>query len=227
MPRNRPETPGPDDQPAGLALVFLLAAFAGTVDACGLSILKDLYVSFMSGNTTSLARALAQQDWPRAGLLGEIIGGFVAGAAGGEALALLAGRYRLPVVILAVAAILTVPPLARAAAVPAMVFAMGALNAAMLKAGPVPVSVTYATGALVKFGQGLSRWIFGQARDATWLQQTVPWLGLLAGASVAALTIFRVGTRTYAALPLVALAMAVASYAAVPDAESASSPNPE
>ena len=50
------------NKPAGLAIVVLLAALAGAVDACGLSVLSTLYVSFMSGNTTQLAAAAARAD---------------------------------------------------------------------------------------------------------------------------------------------------------------------
>ena len=149
-------------------------------------------------------------------LLGEIIGCFVAGAAAGEAVALSVGRLRLPVVILMTAAFLTLPLLAAMAAVPAMTFSMGALNAAMHKAGAVPVSVTYATGSLVKFGQGLTRWLCRAETGVAWLQQTVPWLGLLAGATLAALSLKDVGALTNQALPVLALVLALVAYMAVP-----------
>jgi uncharacterized membrane protein YoaK (UPF0700 family) len=218
MPDNN-RADGTDDKPTGLALVCCLAALAGAVDACGLALLKDLYVSFMSGNTTSLGRAVAQADWQRVRLLAGIIAMFVTGAAAGDAIALLAGRFRLPVVVLVAAFVLAVPPVAMGVAVPCMTFSMGALNAAMHKAGPVQVSVTYATGTLVKLGQGLSRWAFGVANGTEWLQQTVPWIGLFVGATLAACAMGAVGMRSFAALPVLALAIAVAAYVAVPREE--------
>ena len=207
---------GTDDKPTGLALVGCLAALAGAVDACGLYLLKDFYVSFMSGNTTSLGRAVAQGDWPRVVLLAQIICTFVAGAACGEAVAIWTGRFKLPSVVLGAAAVLAIPAVAPGHAVLAMTFAMGGLNAAMQKAGPLNVSVTFATGALVRFGQGLSRFAFGQADGAGWIQQAVPWLGLLAGAIVATASMGFIGMRTFAFLPALALAVTVAAYFAVP-----------
>ena len=207
---------GTDDKPTGLLLVGSLAALAGAVDACGLSLLRNFYVSFMSGNTTSLGRAAAQGDWARVALLAQIIGMFVAGAATGEAVAIWTGRFKLPAVVLGAAAVLAIPPVAHNVAVLAMTFAMGGLNAAMQKAGPLNVSVTFATGALVRFGQGLTRFIFGKGDGAGWMQQTVPWLGLLVGATMATAAMGAIGTRTFAFLPALALAVTVAAYFAVP-----------
>ncbi len=211
-----PRSDGTDDTQTGLLLVCGLAALAGAVDACGLAFLRDLYVSFMSGNTTSLGRALAMQDWHRVILVCEIVGMFVAGAGAGEALGLLAGRYRLPAVVFAAALILALPPLARPAAVPAMTFAMGALNAAMQKAGPLSVSITYVTGMLVKFGRGLGQLACGRRPEKLLVLHIVPWAGLLAGATLGALCMGRYGERTYLALPPLALALAACAYAAVP-----------
>ena len=204
--------------PVSLVIVWLLAALAGAVDASGLSLLKDLFVSFMSGNTTSLGVALANADWPRVLLIAGIITAFVAGAIAGTVLAHAASRYHLPVVTLTVAGILAVPLVFPVAAVLAMTFAMGTLNAAIQQAGSVKVSLTFVTGALVKFGQGVGRLLCGQTDDWTWLQQAVPWTGLLAGAAVAALCMDRYGQPVFAALPVAALLMALVSWFALPRA---------
>ena len=206
------------DLPLGLALVFALSALAGAVDACGLTILKDLFVSFMSGNTTSLAVAIGHGD--RARILGilPLIVTFVAGAAAGTVLAILAGRRHLPVVVLAVALILALPLVAPAATVLAMTCAMGALNAAMNRAGAVSVSLTYVTGTLVKLGAGLGHLVCGRAKDWVWLEQGVPWLGLVTGGVLAALGLSHVGKATIDALPLVALAIAIGAWLALPRA---------
>jgi len=58
---------------------------------------------------------------------------------------------------------------------------MGGLSSAMHRAGVVNVSLTYVTGALVKFGQGLGRWLTGR-RGEKWGAQAMPWVGILAGA---------------------------------------------
>ena len=206
-----------DNEAVGLVIVWLLAALAGSVDACGLTLLKDLYVSFMSGNTTSLGLALARPDWPRAALAAGIVATLVGGAAAGTVVATLAGRRHLPVVILFVAAVLAAPLAHPAATVWAMTSAMGALNAATQHAGPVQVRVTYMTGTLVKLGQGLGRLLCGSQKDWTWLQQAVPWTGLLAGAFAASLLLARYGERTFPALPIAAAGLALTTFAASRD----------
>ncbi len=206
--------PGPDrrdsgaDVAVGLLVACCLAALAGAVDACGLSVLHDLYVSFMSGNTTSLGSALAGGHWARAWLIAAVIVSFVGGAAGGTVLATIAGGYRLPVVLAAVAVVLAVPCLVPRGTVPAMPLAMGMLNAAMQQAGPVSVSITYVTGTLVKLGRGLGLALLGQADGKDWLLQAVPWVGLLAGATAATLGLAVFGRLTFLAPPLAAMLLA-------------------
>ena len=207
---------GTDNLPIGLVTVFILSALAGAVDACGLAILKDLFVSFMSGNSTSLAVAIGQGDRARMAQIAPIIVTFVAGAAAGTVVAILIGRLRLPAVVLMVAIVLALPVVAPTATVLAMTFAMGALNAAMNRAGTVNVSVTYVTGTLVKVGAGLGHLICGQAKDWTWLEQGMPWLGMVSGGLVAAVSLAHVGPWTINALSPAALLIAVGTWLAVP-----------
>jgi uncharacterized membrane protein YoaK (UPF0700 family) len=133
---------GLGDKRLGLLIVCCLSALAGAVDASGFYLLKDLYVSFMSGNTTSMAAALARGDMARVGLIFGIIAAFVAGAAAGTVLGVLAGWRHVPVGILAVALILLVPVADKGWAIEAMAFAMGMLNATVHQAGSVEVAVT-------------------------------------------------------------------------------------
>jgi uncharacterized membrane protein YoaK (UPF0700 family) len=114
-----------DDEPTGLAVVWWLAALAGAVDASGVSILKDLYVSFMSGNTTSFGIAIAQADWSRVRLIAGILATFVGGAATGAIVAIVVGRYHLPIIVAIVAALLAVAAAVMEVVVPTMTFAMG------------------------------------------------------------------------------------------------------
>lgn len=197
---------------AGLAVAALLSSFAGAVDACGLSILKDLFVSFMSGNTTSLGVALGRWDIPRIALISEIIGAFVIGAAAGTILATLVGRHHLAAVVLAVAVALCVPLAMPAWTIVVTTFAMGALNAAMDHAGAVSVSITYVTGTLVKLGRGLGLLLCGRSRDLAWVQQAVSWVGILCGATLAELSLIRFGHATFVALPLAALTVSALAY---------------
>ena len=69
---------------------------------------------------------------------------------------------------------------------------MGALNAAMNKVGGASVSLTYVTGALVKFGQGAGNWLTGRRADTSWLLQAPMWASLLAG-SIVAVMVQRLG----------------------------------
>jgi uncharacterized membrane protein YoaK (UPF0700 family) len=209
-PPNPPD--GTRDAKAGLLIVCALAALAGAVDASGFFLLKDLYVSFMSGNSTSMASALAHGDLPRVGLIAGILAAFVAGAAAGTVIGVLTGRWHAPLVILAAAAVLVIPVVMPAGSIPAMTFAMGMLNATIRQAGPVEVTVTYVTGTLAKLGRGLGLLICGQARDWTWLAQCVPWLGLVAGAALATLALTRIGLVTLFALPVIAAIIAAATW---------------
>ncbi len=203
------------DAKLGLATVCCLAALAGAVDACGLSLLHDLYVSFMSGNTTSLGAAIAEGNLARAGLIALILSAFVGGAAFGTVAATLAGRHRLSVILALIAPLLALPSFTRHGEAVALTFAMGMLNASMQQAGPVSVSVTYVTGTLVKLGRGLGMLAIGQAENADWLLQAVPWLGLFAGAVAATFGLHAHQSVTLAALPVVALVAAFTAWRVV------------
>jgi uncharacterized membrane protein YoaK (UPF0700 family) len=55
-----------------------------------------------------------------------------------------------------------------------MAFAMGALNASMHRTGNIPVSLTFVTGMLVRFGQGLGKLLIRRATGWNWLAQAAP-----------------------------------------------------
>ncbi|MBV9750672.1 MAG: DUF1275 family protein [Acetobacteraceae bacterium] len=188
-----------------------MAFLAGATDVCGLSRLRDLFVSFMSGNTTMLGLALGSGDWPRGALILEIVGLFVAGAAAGAALESLGNRPHAAVVTCVVTLVLAVPLIQPRWTVAALVLAMGALNAAMSRVGEVTVSLTYVTGTLVKFGQGLGRTLCGTPGGWVWLWQLPMWLSLLAGATAAAVVERRFGGEAYW-WPLPALALGLALW---------------
>ena len=176
----------------GLLLAGLLAGLAGMVDAVGFLHLGHLFVSYMSGNTTQMALALGRDRAAEAGSILWLMVLFVAGAAGGQVLARSTGRRHLTCVLAAVAALLAAAASRGTAAAP-MVLAMGALNAAMHRAGNVAVSLTYVTGTLVKFGQGLGDLLIGEAGGWAWAAQALPWLGLVAGGVVAGAGYMRLG----------------------------------
>jgi uncharacterized membrane protein YoaK (UPF0700 family) len=176
----------------GLILAMALAGLAGMVDAIGYIRLQNLFVSFMSGNTTQLAVAIGHSRFAEAQPILMLIPVFVLGAAGGQLLAHATGRRHLTAVLVSVTILLVLAAVFDTAPLP-MVLAMGGLNAAMHRAGDVPVSLTYVTGTLVKFGQGLADFVTGRAKGWAWAEQALPWIGLLAGGIIAAAAQHRVG----------------------------------
>ena len=187
-----------------------MAFLAGATDVCGLSRLHNLFVSFMSGNTTMLAFALGQGDLTRAGMVAELIGLFVGGAFVGTIIAVMSGRRHLSIVTFVVAIMLAAASAWPAATAAILVLAMGILNAAMHRAGATGVSLTYVTGVLVKFAQGLGHAVCGQPSDPSWPLQGVLWLALFAGAAVSTLALLRWPTSDILfALSLLALLLAV------------------
>ncbi len=178
------------------ALVFAggMAFLAGATDAYGFVNLQGLYVSFMSGNTTMLGMALGGGGLARAATIAGLIGMFVVGAAAGEVLFNLAGRFRVAAVPIMVSVLLCIPLAMPGWTAVALVLAMGALNAAMSKVGSASISLTYVTGALVKFGQGAGNWLTRRRADISWLLQAPMWMSLLAG-SIAAAMVQRLGAE--------------------------------
>ncbi len=161
-----------------------MAMLAGATDVYGLTRLRDLFVSFMSGNTTLLGVALGHEDWARGGAILLLIGLFVTGAAVGALLEVVGGRRHVGLVACAVACALAVPLLWPASAAAIFVLAMGALNASLSRIGDASVTLTYVTGTLVKLGQGIGHALCGRSAGWSWLWQAPMWLSLLAGATL-------------------------------------------
>jgi uncharacterized membrane protein YoaK (UPF0700 family) len=176
----------------GLVVAGSLAALAGFVDAIGYLHLSGLFVSYMSGNSTQLAVALGQGNLGEAGTIAELIALFVLGAAAGQILAGYTGRWHMTCVLVGVAVLLAIAGVLATAPEP-MVLAMGALNAAMHRAGNIPVSLTFVTGVLVRFGQGLGDFLMRRTKGWNWLVQAVPWAGLIAGATGGGAAYVRIG----------------------------------
>ena len=176
----------------GLVLAGLLAALAGMVDVIGYLHLDGFFVSYMSGNSTQLAAALGQGNLSAAGTITKLVVLFVMGAAAGQVLGGLTGEWHMSGVLAVVTVLLAIAALLATAPEP-MVFAMGALNASMHRAGTIPVSLTFVTGVLVRFGQGLGDILTRRSRERKWVAQAVPWFGLIAGATVGGAAFTRVG----------------------------------
>jgi uncharacterized membrane protein YoaK (UPF0700 family) len=204
-----------------------MALLAGATDVYGLAYLNNLYVSFMSGNTTMLGVALGSGDWTRTHLIAVLVGAFVAGAVAGEVLAILAGARHAAIVVLTVAAVLAVPLIEPNWTAQAFVVAMGALNASITRIGTATVSLTYVTGTLVKFGQGLGKTLCGRPAGWSWLLQAPLWFSLLAGSVGATLVRHRLGGSVVWPLPVLALLLALAAFGIRPDQGRRELPPPE
>ncbi|MFM7350099.1 MAG: YoaK family protein [Erythrobacter sp.] len=158
-------------EPARQRLAFGLAGLAGLVDATGFVVAGGYFTSFMSGNTTRMGVELARQPVlalaPLA-LIGCFLTGVIAGALIG---ARFAGRHKR-VLLGLVAGLLGAgaASLASGWAVPFLALsaaAMGCANNVFARDGEVTVGVTYMTGALVRFGQGMAGWIGGRPLPST------------------------------------------------------------
>src|SRR5205085_2864977 len=142
--------------------------------------LQGLFVSFMSVNSTQLAAALGQGDASGAAAIAELIVLFVLGATAGQMVAAFAGRWHMTWVLIVVAILLAIAGASAAAPEP-MVIAMGALNASMDRAGNIPISLTFVTGVLVRFGRGLGNFLAQRATGWNWLNQGFPWVAMIIG----------------------------------------------
>ena len=178
------------------ALAIGLSALAGYVDAIGFIELGGFFVSFMSGNSTRLGVGLIERSHDAA-IAGGLIATFVVGVIAGSLTGKFAGSHRRPVVLMLVAALLTVAAACAAIgstpiAVVAMVLAMGAENSVFEHGDDVHIGLTYMTGALVKFGQRAAAALIGGDRFA-WAPYILLWAGLVAGAIAGALTYAWIG----------------------------------
>lgn len=157
--------------PARQRLAFGLAGLAGLVDATGFVVAGGYFTSFMSGNTTRMGVELVERPalaLAPLGLIGCFLAGVVLGALIGRQFK---GRHKR-VLLGLVAALLAAGAalLAAGQAIPFLALsaaAMGLANNIFARDGEVTVGVTYMTGALVRFGQGIAARIGGQSLPAT------------------------------------------------------------
>lgn len=166
-------------------LAIAAAGLAGFVDAAGFLSAKGYFVSFMSGNTTRLGVDLVVEP-SRAVVPGLLIGGFVLGVFLTALLTARSGARRKVTVLTLVTLLLTGAAAAHLLGATGtmlafLVLAMGALNNTFQRDGEVSVGLTYMTGALVRFAQGLAARISGTG-GAGWANWLLLWLGLAAGA---------------------------------------------
>lgn len=172
--------------PARQCLALGLAGLAGLVDATGFVVAGGYFTSFMSGNTTRMGVELVERPVLALAPLG-LIAAFLVGVIGGAMIARRIPSRRKPVLLGVIALALAAGAglLAAGHSIPFLALsaiAMGMANNVFSRDGEVTVGVTYMTGALVRFGQGIAARIAGEpltaARGYGWL-----WSALAAGAA--------------------------------------------
>jgi uncharacterized membrane protein YoaK (UPF0700 family) len=166
-------------------LALALALLAGFIDATGFVANGKYFVSFMSGNTTRFSVDLAT-DRASAVVPAMLILGFVGGVTLGALLARRAGRWRKTAVIGFTAVLVALSALGRSTGAEAVflggsAIAMGAINNTFSRETHVAIGLTYMTGALVRFGQGLAAWLCGEIREG-WFFNILLWASLACGA---------------------------------------------
>lgn len=170
-----------------LVFAMALTALAGWVDATSFIHFHRLFVSFVSGNTTQGAVAVAHADTPRAFELARTVLLFVLGAASSEFVASFSRRWSHSAALFFELVVLGATFLAASLALnewlltSGLAFAMGAQNAVMHRAGEVSVSATYITGTLVLAGRRLAGVFRGTQPWHAPLPFIAMWLGMILG----------------------------------------------
>jgi uncharacterized membrane protein YoaK (UPF0700 family) len=169
-----------------MGLAAALSALAGYVDVLGFLQLRGTFISFMSGNSTQLAVALAGGEWAAVKGLASVIGTFLFGVFLGTLLRRLApSTIRTFSVLIAVTALIFAGAICAALKAPflaiaCLVLAMGVENAVFMRAGDVVVGLTYMTGTLVKLSQKLADAVTGGPLWG-WVPWACLWTGLVSG----------------------------------------------
>ncbi|MBX7494593.1 DUF1275 domain-containing protein [Qipengyuania sp. 6B39] len=156
--------------PARQKLALGLAFLAGAADATGFLASGGYFASFMSGNTTRLGLDLVP-DPAVARVPLAIIGSFVAGVVIGALIANRWPAYRKRGLLAVVTLMLAIGAILSQAGsslgfIAATAMAMGLANNIFSRDGEVTVGVTYMTGALVRFGQGVAARLSGRPNHA-------------------------------------------------------------
>jgi uncharacterized membrane protein YoaK (UPF0700 family) len=172
--------------PARQRLALGLAGLAGLVDATGFVVAGGYFTSFMSGNTTRMGVDLVERPALALAPLGLIIC-FLAGVIAGALIGRRATGRRKRVLLGLIALLLGSGAALLLAGLPIpflgiSALAMGLANNVFARDGEVTVGVTYMTGALVRFGQGIAARMGGESLPAT-RGYGLLWLSLATGAA--------------------------------------------
>lgn len=209
--------PPPGGDPGGLAFPITLAGLSGWVDATGFLHWRGLFVSFMSGNTTTLGVLISAARWGEALTPARVLLAFVGGVAVGELVGGSGVRQGRSLVLLLVAALLGAAtlltmhgPLPAASALLAL--GMGVQSAAIHRVGSANFAVTYVTGTLVNVGRGIADVVKGQTKWSQVAPYLMLWLGLLLGAAGGGFVASRSETIALSASAALAAGLAAVSW---------------
>jgi uncharacterized membrane protein YoaK (UPF0700 family) len=191
-----------------------LAGLAGWVDAIAFVRWNGLFVSFMSGNSTTLAASLSDGAWQRAVPVAVVILSFIAGVVCGEVIARGARRWGGALLLLAEAALFcaaagasTIDGATWLPAIPLAV-ALGAQNASIHEVGGVSIATTYVTGTVVHIGRGILDAVAGGGPWRAPMIFIALWCALLCGAAMGGLVARQSATTAIATAALAALMFA-------------------
>lgn len=171
-------------------LAWYLSSITGFIDAIGFIYLGGFFLSFMSGNTTRMTASASEGLWEMtakgAGLMGLFLLGVMLGAMiqRESARRLAYGRPReVLLVFVSLASILSATLVTLGLSTPGVLtlsFVVGAMNSVFEKNGEVAISLTYATGTLVKMAQRFVGALYGEGHRE-WTHHLLLWLSLACG----------------------------------------------
>jgi len=180
------------------SLATLMTALAGFLDAVGYAAMGQLYVSFMSGNSTQFGMAIARHDMHVVGLAGAVIAAFVCGAFLGSLIHGAAGRAKVRLVFACELVCLLLAwslngVLAQQVALLFVASAMGMQNAVREVVAGVATGRSYITGTLFGVGDALARACLGKGSVGQAGIHALSWVALVRGITLGALAVASLG----------------------------------
>ncbi|MCC0804954.1 DUF1275 domain-containing protein [Methylobacterium sp. W2] len=204
-----------------IPFALALSALAGCADSIGFLEFSQLFMSFMSGNTTRFGVSVSKFDWESTARVSSVIVMFCFGAFAGTLIAAWVGRWRLSVmlllqaVLLAVGLVMPYGSFSWPLHVYPIVVALGLQNATLQDEAGRSLALTYVTGAVVRFGTGLANLLLGKVAPSFWIQAPL-WGALSTGAVIGGFLQTHYGEDAFlfpaalaALLALVAIALTV------------------
>jgi uncharacterized membrane protein YoaK (UPF0700 family) len=222
----------PADDRTRLRFAVTLSLLAGMADAIGFIEYAQLFMSFMSGNTTRFGEAASDADWVGVARFGGVILVFCLGAFLGTLVAAWSGRWRLASLLTVQGSLILLGvfmphgPDSIPWHVYPIVLALGLQNATLQDEAGRSLALTYVTGTVVRFGAGLANMLLHKPAPSFWIQGPL-WLGLTSGAVAGGFLQHYFGERAFlvpAAAVLLLATLAWVLTAVKPDSEAVFNP---